>query len=135
MQILHRRPYLVVDGAHNPDSILKLRQTLKQYFEFDRTVLIVGMSADKEITGIVGALLPTADKVIVTHSQHPRAATAAPIVAEFARHGITVTIADDTTTALSLAKEQAGKRDLICATGSLFIVAEVIAQADRIFPD
>jgi len=135
LQVLHRQPYLVVDGAHNPDSIRKLRQTLKQYFEFKRAVLIVGTSADKDIAGIVSGLLPITDRVIVTHSQHPRAAAAAPIVAEFTRQGVTAVVADDAAAALSLAREQAGPRDLICATGSLFIVAEVIAQANRVFPD
>ena len=46
LQVLNRHPLVVVDGAHNRDSAQKLRQSLEQYFNFDRAILIVGMSSD-----------------------------------------------------------------------------------------
>lgn len=132
LQVLNRRPLILVDGAHNPDSARKLKQSLEQYFDFDRAILIIGVSSDKDIAGIVTELASLFDKVIVTHSAHPRAMATAPIVAEFSQHGVEAQETDDIATALSLALTLAGEKDLICVTGSLFVVAEAIEQADKL---
>jgi len=132
LQILSHHPLLVVDGAHNPDSAWRLKQSLEQYFSLDRAILVIGASSDKNIAGVVSQLFPLFDKVIVTCSRHPRAMAIAPIVAEFARHGIDAQVADDVPRALSLALSLAGDEDLICVTGSLFVVAEAIKQANRL---
>jgi len=129
-QILSHHPRLIVDGAHNPDSARRLKQSLEQYFDFDRAILVIGVSSDKDIAGIVSELAPLFDKVIITRSRHPRAMALPPIVAEFRRHGVEAQAVETVSEALSLALALAGARDLICVTGSLFVVAEAIEQAD-----
>ncbi|MFC2072203.1 bifunctional folylpolyglutamate synthase/dihydrofolate synthase [Chloroflexota bacterium] len=129
LQVLNRRPLLVVDGAHNPDSARKLKKSLGQYFDFDRAILIIGVSADKDIAGIVSELLPLFDKVIATHSIHPRAMPTASVVAELHRHGVEAQETNDISIALPLALTLAGEKDLICVTGSLFVAAGAIEQA------
>ena len=129
-QILSRHPLLVADGAHNPYSARKLKESLEQYLDFDRAILVIGTSFDKDIAGIVSELFPFFDTVIVTRSRHPRAVEPAPIVAEFARHGIQAQAVDDVPSALSIALALAGDRDLTCVTGSLFVVAEAIEQVN-----
>ena len=144
-QILSLHPPVVVDGAHNPDSARSLKQSLEQYFglltrhskearsignfqrpEFDRTVLVIGVSCDKDIAGMVSELFPLFDRVIVTRSRHPRAMAPALIKAEFAKYGVEAQVGDNVPTAVSLAL--AGDRDLICVAGSLFVVGEAIEQ-------
>ena len=126
LQILRRRPLIVVDGAHNPDSAQKLRQSLEQYFVFDRAILVIGASSDKDIAGIISELFPLFDKVIATCARHPRAMAPALLKAEFARHGVETQVVEGVSTALSQALALAGDRDLICVAGSLFVVAEAI---------
>ncbi len=128
LQILNRRPLVVVDGAHNQDSAQKLRQALGQYFKFDKAILIIGMSSDKDLAGIVAELAPVFQKVIVTRSTHPRAMATAPIAAEFKRHGIEAQQVDDISVALPLALSLAAEKDMICVTGSLFVAAGAIEQ-------
>ncbi len=129
LQVLSHRPLLIVDGAHNPDSARKLKQSLEQYFNFDRAILIIGVSSDKDLAGIISELIPLFDKVIATHSIHPRAMPTAPVVAEFSRHGVEAQATDDISIALPLALTMAGEKDVICVTGSLFVVAGAIEQA------
>ncbi len=129
LQVLSRHPLVVVDGAHNPYSAGKLRQALEQYLDFDKAILIFGVSSDKDIAGIISELVPLFARVIVTHSVHPRAMATAPIVAEFQRYGVSAQAAEDIATALPLALGLAGEKDLICVTGSLFVVAGAIEQA------
>ncbi len=131
-QIISHHPLLVVDGAHNPDAVRKLRQSLEQYLSFDLAILVIGASSDKEIAGAISELLPLFGKVIATRSRHPRAIAPVLIATEFAKHGVKTQVAEDVPTALSMARALAGDRDLICVTGSLFVGAEVIEQANRL---
>ena len=129
LQVLNRHPLVVVDGAHNQDSAQKLRQALGEYFKFDKAILIIGMSSDKDLSGIVAELAPAFEKVIVTRSTHPRAMATAPIVVEFKKYGIDTQQVDDIAVALPQALRLAGERDMICVTGSLFVAAGAIEQA------
>ena len=128
LQIVSRSPLIVVDGAHNPDGARRLRESLEQYFNFERVILIIGASGDKDIAGVVSELAPVSVKVIVTRSHHPRTMAPAVIVAEFAKYGVETHIVADVSSALSKALALAGDRDLICVAGSLFVVAEAIEQ-------
>jgi len=131
-QILSHHPLLIVDGAHNPDSAQRLKQSLEQYLDFDRAILVMGVSSDKDIAGIVSELAPLFDKVIITRSRHPRAMALPLLKAEFRRHGVEAQAVEAVSEALSLALAQAGAGDLICIAGSLFVVAEAIEQANRL---
>jgi len=135
LQILRRRPLLVVDGAHNRDSASKLKEALKEYFHFDHLILIIGTSADKDVSGIVEELAPVADSVIVTRSRHPRATKPEVLVGEFARVGVKAEVAEDITRAVAKALKRAGRKDLICATGSLFLVGEMIEYVKGLHPE
>ncbi|MBI4186477.1 MAG: bifunctional folylpolyglutamate synthase/dihydrofolate synthase [Chloroflexi bacterium] len=132
IQVLSRRPLLVADGGHNPDAAQKLRQSLEQYFSFDRAILVMGISSDKDAAGVVSALCPLFSEVVVTRSHHPRAMAPARLAAEFARHGVKAQATDDVPAALSLALAMAGDKDLVCVTGSFFVVAEATEQAARL---
>jgi dihydrofolate synthase/folylpolyglutamate synthase len=126
LQILKHRPWVVVDGAHNGDSARRLKESLSQYFDFDQAILVMGTSGDKDIAGMIAEWAPFFQKVIVTQSHHPRAASASVLIAEFARQGMTGQVEESTSSALSLALSMAGDRDLVCVTGSLFVVAEAM---------
>jgi len=138
LQVLSKHPMLVVDGAHNPDSAGKLRQSLEHYFglsvlkgktrPFERTILIIGVSCDKDIAGIVSALAPLFHQVIVTRSRHPRSMAPSRIVAELAGYGVEAQVATDIPAALTVAFDTAGNKGLICVAGSLFVVGEAIEQ-------
>jgi len=133
-QILRRHPLLVVDGGHNIGAAHQLTQSIKQYLDFERAILVMGTSQDKDVPILVAELAPLFDEVIVTRSRHPRALPLAPLAAAFARHGIKARLADDVTSALSQALALAGERDLVCVAGSLFVVAEAMEAAAGLFP-
>jgi dihydrofolate synthase/folylpolyglutamate synthase len=143
-EVLHQHPGLVVDSAHNADSAAKLRAALAEWFPRPprkRLALIFGASADKDIDGMLHSFLtpdpdskmPPADKVIVTKSQHPRAADLAGL-ADHVRTmspSTPISVHDNLDSALTEALAWAGPEDLICITGSIFVVA----QARRAWAD
>ena len=125
LEILSDSPMLVIDSAHNGDSAKRLRQALEQLFHCERSILIIGSSWDKDISEIVAELVPLFDTVIVTRSQHPRAAEPSVLAEELMRYGIRPLVTENVAQALSEALRKAHKGDLICAAGSLFLAAEV----------
>lgn len=131
-QVLRRNPPVVVDGAHNIDAARSLKKALRQYFDFERGILVMGASDDKNIAGVVAELVPIFDRVIVTRSRHPRAMAPAPLAAEFTRHGLKALIAEDVPSALSQALAMAGEKELVCLAGSLFIVGEAMEAAAKL---
>jgi dihydrofolate synthase/folylpolyglutamate synthase len=130
LEILGREPLLVVDGAHNVDSIQRLMRALREYLSFDRLILVVGFSLDKNITGMMKELTSQAQAVIVTQAKHPRSADPESVMDELESSKTDlsmVSIVNDVPSALWRALELAGKEDLVCVTGSLFVVAEARA--------
>lgn len=126
LQVLSQNPKFVVDGAHNPGAARRLKEAIGQYLSFDRAILVIGISNDKDIPGIAAELAPAFNTIITTQANHPRATAPERIAGEFNRLNTDVRVTHSVAEALSLAKSIAGKRDLICVAGSLFIVAEAI---------
>jgi dihydrofolate synthase / folylpolyglutamate synthase len=104
----------------------KLGEALKKYFKYDRLILILGFSADKDVPGMLDEAVKITQDIIVAASTSPRSAKPAALVEEFARRGVKVRAAESVPGALKLALANAKPNDLICVTGSIFLVAEVM---------
>jgi dihydrofolate synthase/folylpolyglutamate synthase len=126
LQILQEKPLIIVDGAHNAYSAQRLREAILRHFPFQKLLLIMGASVDKDIAGMVRELSPLSPHVFVTTSKHPRAAPAEVLASEWERQGFKPCLSHSLPQAINQALSQAGEGDLVLATGSLFIAAEVI---------
>ena len=135
IEILQHKPLVMVDGAHNPDSTRRLVEAIKQHFTYDHLILIVGISSDKDIAGIITQLAPLCDSAFIARSRHPRSAEPSVLAKEFAKYGINALITGNVAETVSRAIKTAGPADMICATGSLFIVAEVIEYIKGLYPE
>ena len=135
MEVLSRSPLLVVDGAHNVYSVESLLDSLPKYLEYDRLILVAGFSRDKNVRGMAQALLKKADVIYATASRHPRSLTPAEVSGLFADFRETVSEAPTPAEALKMALDTAGDKDLVLATGSLFLTAEVRESALGIEPE
>ncbi|MEM7344691.1 MAG: folylpolyglutamate synthase/dihydrofolate synthase family protein [Chloroflexota bacterium] len=125
MEILNKGPYLILDSAMNGDSAEKLGETLNYYFP-ERTIrFIFGASADHPIEDMLEALCPLATDMVMAAAPHPRAATPKDLVATATEFGYQVQETDDVAATLDKMINQAKPDDVICATGSLFLVAHV----------
>lgn len=124
LEVVSRRPLVVVDGAHNADSAQKLAAAVRENFTYRRLILVLGTSTDKDVEGIIAALGPAAGIAVATRSHHARAADPERLAAELRRYCPDVRLAEDVPSALELAVSLAGPADLVCATGSLYTVAD-----------
>lgn len=132
MEELGRRPLIIADGAHNGDSARRLREALTKYYEFEKVVLVVGVSTDKNVQDIASELVPLTPTVILTKSRHMRAAEPHAIAGAFSRPDIIIETSGSVKEALSRARHLASEEDLICVTGSLFVVGEAIEAVKRV---
>ena len=135
MEVLGRTPLVVVDGAHNEYSIESLLESLASYMDFRRIILVVGFSRDKSVAGMVGLLAKENPVVFASRSRHPRSTTPAQIVSLFNEHGIQATETASSAEAVTRALDLADDGDLILATGSLFVAAEVRERILGIEPE
>ena len=125
-QILQQHPTVLVDGAHNVASMKRLVSNIRAYFGHKRVLLVFGTSCDKDIPGIINELVPLSPQVVITQAAHSRAAPPSTLAAEFSKLGIEAEIAESIPQALSRALSKADRADLVCVTGSLFVVGEAL---------
>jgi len=124
-EILRKEPPLVIDSAHNGDSMRRLRQTLDEYFPGRAFILIFGASADKELDDMFREILPRVESVITTQSVHPRAANPQELARHIAHYNVPVQAINPAEAALSKALELAGSEKGIIVAGSIFIAAAI----------
>lgn len=132
-EIMARNPLIVLDGAQNIASACALKKTIKHDFKYKRLILVLGVSKDKDISGICKQFYNLADRIILTRASSPRAAQAEVLAGHFKNKltYITANIKEAKEKAIELAE----KNDLILVSGSLFVVGEfrallIAAQAN-----
>ena len=126
LEILRQEPLVLVDGAHNADSARRLREAIQEYIRYDDMILVIGASSDKDISGMLLELAPLADKIIATKSMHPRALPINTLLNEIEKLERKAAYYSSVSNAVEQALRTAWPHDLICVTGSLFVVAEAI---------
>ncbi len=125
LEVVCRRPYIILDGAQNRASANALIYAVKRAFKYRKLILVLGVSNDKDIKGILEELLPAADSIILTKAKvSERAATPEKIKELIISKDKDIYMTQNVEDALTRARSFAGHEDLILITGSLFVVGE-----------
>lgn len=123
LEVLSLEPKILIDGAHNVDGAKALAEALK-LFKRKRLVLCMGMLGDKEREKVVEILAPLADEVIITKPNSPRAGNW-EYLARLAEHqGLPVSTIESPVLAVSEGVKRLRPEDMLCVTGSLYMIAE-----------
>jgi dihydrofolate synthase/folylpolyglutamate synthase len=122
VEVVGRRPWTVVDVAHNPVAARALAAALHP-LPRRRTILVFGAPADKDSRGMLRALLPVADLAIFTRARNPRAA--APDDLARAWRGPAL-VAERVADAVAVARRLAGPRDAVVVAGSFAVAGEAL---------
>ena len=136
MELVWDRPKILVDGAHNAAAMSALMRSVGVQVPYDSMVCIFGCCQDKDIPAMLDKVALGADKVIFTRTRtNPRAADPDDLQRLFAeRCGKMSQVASSLPEALDLASRATGRDDLICITGSFYLVGEAkkhLAEVDR----
>jgi dihydrofolate synthase/folylpolyglutamate synthase len=129
LQQIATDPVTLIDGAHNPDGMRALAESLPELVRgHDRVIATLSILDDKDAAGMLAALMPACDAIVLTSSQNPRALPP-PTLQSLARQlgGPPSEIVADPLRALARARELAGPNGVVIATGSLYLIADLIA--------
>jgi len=126
-EVVSRRPVVVIDGAHNLASVKALAETLEESLSCRRRLLVFAASQEKDVRGMLSALLDRFDEVIFTrYEENPRSVPPEELnAAAVELTGRPCRVCPTPADAWREVRSLAGDDDLICITGSLFIAAEM----------
>ncbi len=125
MEMVCHDPRVMIDAAHNDASIRALIQAIGQNVPYDSMVVIFGCNSDKNVKGMLEQLRYGADKVIFTRSNSLKAMPPQELADMYTE--ISNKMCQTATTlgeALQLAKNAVGREDLICITGSFYLIGQ-----------
>lgn len=127
MQMISEEPRILVDGAHNAASINALMRAIGQHITYDSMIVIFGCHKDKDVSGMIRQIQLGADKIIFTSVGTPRTCDPAELAAEYTEHsGKMAQVATSLDDAMHIALSAGTREDLICVTGSFYLVAQAI---------
>jgi dihydrofolate synthase/folylpolyglutamate synthase len=127
MEVVGRRPFVVLDCAHNVASAEALVETLRASFPPARRLLVFAGSSDKDLAGMFRVLAPHfAHAFLTRYRSNPRSVPPEGL-ADLLRQGgeLPYTLCADADAAWQAARAASGPDDLICITGSVFLAGEL----------
>jgi dihydrofolate synthase/folylpolyglutamate synthase len=129
-EVLAGRPQIILDVAHNVEAAQTLERNLADAGFAPDTFAVCGMLRDKDVGGVLRALVPRITHWHLASLHGPRAASAADLAAQLAALRVensSVRLHDSPAQAFAAARERAGENDKIVVFGSFFTVGEVRA--------
>lgn len=137
LEIMGRNPLIVLDSAHNPYSMKRLRESLYALKGYENLTFVFGCMADKHANAMLEELLPASKRVVFTQIAHPRAAhpeelrtSARKMFDEWINEGslwvdgVELSTAPDVAAAIALALGKTGADDALVVAGSMALAGE-----------
>jgi dihydrofolate synthase / folylpolyglutamate synthase len=125
LEIMQYAPMVLVDGAHNEGGASALSNALKEEFSYKKLILIFGVLNDKDYRSMLKKLAPLADRLIITRPNTERAMPPEAIVPVAHPYQKRTEVVENSHEALKRALSVADQDDLVCVTGSLYLVGEI----------
>ncbi|MDD3367299.1 MAG: bifunctional folylpolyglutamate synthase/dihydrofolate synthase [Lachnospiraceae bacterium] len=131
-QVLSKKPYFIVDGAHNEDAAGKLAETIRFYFTNKKIIYIMGILRDKEYEKIIQETVPLSSAVITVKTpDNPRAMDAYELAKEVRAYQPNVTAVDSLEEAVEMSYLMADPDSVILAFGSLSYLGQMITLVEK----
>jgi dihydrofolate synthase / folylpolyglutamate synthase len=124
LEVMGRSPLVILDGAHNPAGAEALAMAMREFFTWERLHLVMAVSANKDVEGMLAHLAPLADVAYAAQNQSDRTRDAETIATHLGAQGKSVQVFENVAEAVEAALAAAGSGDCILVTGSLYTVAD-----------
>ena len=125
LELLRRGPDFIVDGAHNPQCVDALMDSLAALYGDKKLIFLTGVLRDKDWQQMLRRALPLAKAFVVITPPSARALDENELAAWLNAQGVQAVPAKDTNDGVRRALELAGEDDAICSWGSLYFTGEV----------
>jgi dihydrofolate synthase/folylpolyglutamate synthase len=124
LQVVGERPLTILDGAHNPSGVEALVAALPER----PFVGVVSILDDKDAAAMLRALLARCTSVVCTAAPNPRALPPATLASLVQQLGGSADIVPAPRAAVARARELAGPDGAVIATGSIYLIAELVSE-------
>jgi dihydrofolate synthase/folylpolyglutamate synthase len=125
LEVIRHSPMVLLDGAHNAGGASTLARALREEFSYKKLIFIFGVLKDKDYKAMLKKLLPLGDRLILTSPDTERAMppeALLPVAKQYLRR---IEVVKNSREALKRALSIADQNDLICVTGSLYLIGEI----------
>ena len=123
-EVLEKDPYIILDGAHNPDGTRVLKETVLKHFKNKRILIIMGILADKE-KELIDNMMEIGGDFVITEPDNPRKMKAAELASVIRDKGGKCVTAPIPSEAVKYALSVKENYDLILFSGSLYLIGEI----------
>ena len=125
LEVLNKKPLIVIDGAYNIDGIKSLSYNVKKYFKYKRIILLLGILADKQVDEMIEEITPLAEQVYALTPHSDRAQLNQELKEKIVKYNKNVTAVEDYEEAAIKAISEADEDDLILISGSLYMIGDM----------
>lgn len=125
LEVLNKKPLIVIDGAHNIDGIKSLTYNVNKYFKYKNMILLLGILADKQVDEMIKEIVPFAEKVYDLTPHSDRAQLSQELKNKIVKYNKNVIAIESYEEAVSKAISEADEDDLILISGSLYMIGDM----------
>jgi dihydrofolate synthase/folylpolyglutamate synthase len=125
LEVMNKKPLVVIDGAHNIDGIEKLTESIDMYFNYNKIVLILGILADKQVEDMIKTIVPKVSRVITVTPNSDRAELSGELKVQVEKYNINCEAMEDYEEAYKKALSYCNEDDLLLVAGSLYMVGDM----------
>ncbi|MCB2307517.1 bifunctional folylpolyglutamate synthase/dihydrofolate synthase [Clostridium estertheticum] len=125
LEVMNRRPLVVIDGAHNIDGIKNLTESIDMYFNYNKIILILGILADKQVEEMIKTIVPKAYRVITVTPHSERAELSEELKVQVEKYTSKCESIEDYELAYKKALSYCEDDDLLLVSGSLYMVGDM----------
>ena len=123
LETVFSNPTVVLDCAHNEASVRNMTMELRENYKFSRCFIVLGLMQDKKIDDVIKILSQLGDQFFLVSVNPPRGETPDNLAQKLKIYNKPSQIFETVAKALEAVKQSANQDDLICITGSIFLVA------------
>ncbi|CUP65960.1 bifunctional folylpolyglutamate synthase/dihydrofolate synthase [Clostridium baratii] len=125
LEVLNKKPLIVIDGAHNIQGIKSLKENVEKYFKYNNMHLLIGILADKQVEDMINEIVPISSDVVALTPNSYRAELASELEKEIYKVNKDVKSFESYKEGFLSAYKKAKEDDMILVTGSLYMIGEM----------
>lgn len=130
MERIQEKPTIFIDGAHNPEGVNTLRNSIHTLFPDEKLIFLIGMMKDKDYMKMIDKVVPYAKKIYTVSPDPYRGFPPRVVAKDLKKRGIESESFDSILDAVSTLKEIAEKEKVI-VFGSLYLIGDIKKYWDK----
>jgi len=131
LESLSKNPHIVADVAHNPYSMRRILDNIKNIYKYKKMICVLSISKNKDIPGLCRILSSSCGHFYVTCAEPTRSSSCDEIIQTLSEYSDKVYCEENPQDALSEALKAASREDLILITGSVYLVGRLLSYFDQ----